>query len=116
MYAEGKPHKEISSKTGYTKTYIPKLGKKYLDGGLSAIVDNHYKGNHRLLSFAEESEVLAPFMEKAEAGQIIEVNEIKLAYEKAIGRELNSNGHIYEVLKRHKLRKIMPIQVCILSA
>lgn len=108
LHGAGKKHKEIAVKTGFVSTYIGELVKKYLTGGLSAVTGNHYKGNRRLLSIEEEAKLLEPFMEKARLGQLIEVSEIKVAYEQAIGRELNSNGHIYQVLKRHNLRKVMP--------
>ena len=76
--------------------------------GLAYITGNNDAGNHRLLSIEEEVALLRPFMEKAEKGQILEVSEITKAYEEAIGRELNRSSHIYQVLKRHGMRKVMP--------
>lgn len=108
LRGEGKEYKEISKETGFVASYVGKLVKKYVERGIESITGNHYKGNHRLLSIEEERKLLEPFMEQAKAGQLIEVSEIKTAYEKAIGRELNSNGHIYQVLKRHNIRKVMP--------
>jgi transposase len=82
---------------------------EYCNKGLSAIIDNHYAGNRRNLSWAEEEELLKPFKEKAAAGQIVEISEIKQAYEEATGKSLeNDHGQIYRVLKRHGWRKVMP--------
>jgi transposase len=109
LHAEGKKCIEIAAKTDFAKSYISELVSKYCKFGLSAIVESHYGGNHRNLSFAEEEEMLQPFRKAAEAGQIVEVSEIKRAYEKRIGRSLDrEHGQIYYVLKRHDWRKIMP--------
>jgi len=109
LHAEGEDRSRIAEKTDFAKTYISELVSKYCNNGLSAIVENNYHGNHRNLSIAEEEAVLAPFKKAAASGQIIEVSEIKRAYEEAIGRSLeNSHGQIYNVLERHDWRKIMP--------
>ena len=61
------------------------------------------------MSYEEEEALLEPYRKSAEAGQIVEVSEIKRAYEEAIGRSLeNNHGQIYNVLKRHGWRKVMP--------
>lgn len=108
LHGEKVARKEIAQQTGFYPDYIGKLVKKYLLNGLSAVAENHYTGNRRLLSFEEEVELLDKFMKESEAGKLVDVSEVKIAYEKAIGRELNSNGHIYQVLKRHGFRKVMP--------
>jgi len=109
LHAEGKKREEIAEQTGFVKTYISELVSKYCNKGIGAVVENHYPGNHRNLSFAEEERLLEPFKEAAGAGRIVEVNEIKRAYEEAIGRSLeNHHGQIYNVLQRHGWRKVMP--------
>jgi len=108
LHGEGLKHKDISEKTGFVPSYVGELVKKYLSKGITAVAGNNYQGNHRLLSIEEEAAILEKFMDKATAGQLIEVSEIQAEYEKAIGRELNSKGHIYTVLKRHNIRKVMP--------
>ena len=108
LHSEGMRHEKIAEQTEFAKTYISELVCKYCTKGLSTIVDNHYQGNHRNLSFAEEEAFLATFKKAAETGQIVEVSTIKAAYEEKIGRTVNSNGLIYELLKRHGWRKIMP--------
>ena len=109
MHAEGKKRAEIAEKTGYVKSYISELVSKYCNKGISAIVENHYQGNHRNLSFSEEESFLEPFMKGAAAGQLIEVSAIKSAYEEKTGRSLESNrGQIYRVLARHGWRKVIP--------
>ncbi len=109
LHAKGKKHEEIAKETGFAKTYIGELVSKYCKSGISVIIENHYGGNHRNLSFAQEEALLERFKKAAESGQIVEVSEIKRAYEQAIGRSLdNERGQIYYVLRRHGWRKIMP--------
>jgi transposase len=110
LHAQGEKRPAIATKTGFVESYISELVSKYCNKGLSAIAENNYPGNHRNLSFTEEEALLAPFKKKAEAGEIVEVSEIKLAYEKATGKSFgdNNRGQIYRVLQRHGWRKIMP--------
>ena len=108
LRAEGKTLTEIGTICGYNPAYISNIIASYCNGGLDAIVGNHYKANRRNMSFEEEAELLEPFLQKAEAGQIVEVSEILAAYEEKLGRPINSHGQIYNVLKRHGWRKIMP--------
>ena len=109
MHANGKGRTEISQQTGYSVTHISKIVAKYVDHGMSSVASNNYKGNRRNMSVEGESILLEKFKEKAEAGQIVEVSEIKKAYEEAIGRSLESSrGQIYRVLERHNWRKVMP--------
>lgn len=109
LHAEGKKRKEIAEQTGFAQTYVSELVSRYCNNGLSAIIENHYPGNHRNLSIAQEEALLEPFRKAAQAGQIVEIGEIKRAYEEATGRSLeNHHGQIYNVLHRHGWRKVMP--------
>lgn len=107
LRADGKSLSEIMSATEYSRSYINQLIAEYCQRGLSAIVDNHYSGNRRNMSIAEEAEILETFRQRAEAGEIVDTREIKLAYEKKVGHPIGS-GQIYYVLRRHNWRKIMP--------
>jgi transposase len=108
LHAEGKKRKEIAKETGFAISYISELVSKYVHGGIEAMTENKQTGNHRNLSYAEEEALLEPFLKAAEAGQIVEVSEIKKAYEEKLSREVNSRGQIYYVLKQHGWRKVMP--------
>lgn len=107
MRAEGKSRKEAAEKTGYKYTYITALTSKYMNNGIEAIVENHYKGNCRNMEYEKETEILEQFKKASEAGQVIEVSAIKEAYDKEIGRE-TAKSQIYKVLHRHNWRKVMP--------
>ena len=107
MRAEGKSLEEISEKTGYHISTASKLIARYMRDGISAIAENHYKGNRRNMSFEEEAAILAPFIERAERGEMVDIKEIAVAYQKAVPHEV-SDTQIYYVLHRHGWRKIMP--------
>lgn len=107
MRAEGKSLEEISEKTGYHISTASKLIARYMRDGISAIAENHYKGNRRNMSFEEEAAILTPFIERAERGELVDIKEIAAAYQKAVPHKI-SDTQIYYVLHRHGWRKIMP--------
>ena len=55
----------------------------------------------------QRKEILSRFDEESMNGEIVEIKDIKQAFEKEIGQETRT-GYIYEVLKRHGWRKVMP--------
>jgi len=107
LRASGKSAKEISAIIGFHPGYISQLMAKYRDGGIKAITGNHYGGNRRNKSVEEEAKLLEPFRQRATQGQLIEISEIKAAYEKAVGHTIGGS-QIYYVLRRHGWRKVMP--------
>lgn len=107
LRAEGKQSKEIAKEIGISAPYISQLSAKYFKGGIEAISGNHYGGNRRNMSYEEEEAILKPFYEKAERGQIVEISEIKAAYQEKVDHKI-SEVQIYRVLHRHGWRKIMP--------
>ena len=107
LRAEEKTIKEIGEICGYHPIYVSKLVSVYCNQGLGAIVDNHYSGNRRNMSFAEEEAFLSEYKELAAQGQVIEVGAIKAAYEAKVGHTIGGS-QIYLVLARHGWRKVMP--------
>jgi len=107
LQASGKSAREISAITGFHPAYVSQLMAKYRDGGIEAITGNHYGGNRRNMSVEEEAKLLEPFRQRASQGQLIEISEIKAAYEKAVGHTIGGS-QIYYVLRRHGWHKVMP--------
>ena len=107
LRAAGKSAGEVSAATGFHKAYISQLTAKYRKGGIEAISGNHYGGNRRNMSAAEEAALLEPYQAEAEAGQIVEVSKIKAQYEEAVGHSIGGS-QIYYVLQRNGWRKVMP--------
>ena len=107
MRALGQSAEEVGRTCEYHPSYITTLVAKYRNGGLAAITESHYRGNRRNMSIEEEAAILEPFRKRAEAGMLVEVSEIKAAYQKEVDHPI-SEAQIYYVLHRHGWRKIMP--------
>ena len=107
LRAKGASAEDAAAAAGFHAAYISQLVAKYRDNGLEAISGNHYGGNRRNMSVEEEAAILAPFKERAEKGELVEVSEIAKAYQAAVDHPV-SNGQIYFVLHRHGWRKVMP--------
>ena len=107
MRAKGNKLAEIAQATGYSFSNITKLVRTYREGGVAAIAENHYGGKHRNMSYEEEAALLKPFEKEAEAGRMVEISEIKAAYQEAVGHSVET-AQIYYVLHGHKWRKVMP--------
>lgn len=97
----------VAEKTKFCKQYITDLTANYQQNGLSAITENHYCGNRRNMSLAEEKAFLETFIEQSEKGQVTEVSAIKAAYEEKVGHTIGGS-QIYYLLARHGFRKVMP--------
>ncbi len=104
---EGKSNLEISEKLDLSTDRISHLVSEYKRDGLEEFVRIKYVGNHRNMSYEEEEEILKRFEEKADAGQMITVKEIKAAFDEKLGRD-TGRGYIYMLLARHGWRKIKP--------
>ena len=62
---------------------------------------------HENMTLAEEKDLLAHFAKTAGAGEMLNIQDLKVAYEKAIGHA-TSNSTVYKLLHRHGWRKLMP--------
>ena len=86
LRAEGKRSKEIAKVVGISAPYVSQLAAKYFAGGIEAIAGNHYGGNRRNMSVEEEVQILQPFYEGAQKGDIIEISEIKGSSLEPVGK------------------------------
>ena len=59
------------------------------------------------MTLAEEKVLLDRFAKAAGAGEVLNIHDLKAAYEKAIGHP-TSNSTVYNLLDRHDWRKLMP--------
>lgn len=103
----GVSQKEISEKTGFHRSYVCSLIKKYSEKGIQSVIESHYGGNRRNMSLDEEAEFLEQFNKKAEQGQMLDIHEIEEAYREKVGHSIG-HAQVYRVLHRHGWRKIMP--------
>lgn len=107
LRGEGKTNQEIAEKLDTSPKVVSRWVSAYINKGIESLYDKRKGGNHRNMSYEEEEEFLSQFKKAAEKGQIVEVREIKKAYESKVGHEIGS-GHIYYILARHGWRKVMP--------
>lgn len=59
------------------------------------------------MSIEKEAGLLEQFRKKTEAGQVVELAEIKASYEAAVGHRIG-NAQIYRVLHQYNWRKMIP--------
>lgn len=107
LRGEGKNNKEISETVEASTDMVSRWVSLYIKGGVEALLPKKKTGRPRNLSFEEELKLLAQFYESAEKGQMIEVSEIKSAYENKVGHSIGGS-QIYYVLQRHGWRKVIP--------
>ena len=105
---EGYGNAEIAKITKYSKSRVSKLSSIYAKEGIRYFEEEQRKGgNRRNITNEEERKLLEEFEEAAKKGHVITVGEIKAAYDEKCGHESGS-GTIYQVMARHKWRKVMP--------
>src|SRR3982074_1622062 len=77
-------------------------------GGIKALKPRPSGGRKREnMTLKEEKALLVRFAKAAGAGEMLNIHDLKAAYEKAIGHE-TSKSTIYNLLARHGWRKLMP--------
>lgn len=107
LRGEGKKNKEIAALLETSTDVISQWVCAFVAGGVEALLPKPKPGRRPQMSYAEEAEMLSAYKEQAAAGQIIEISEIKSAYESRVGHIIGGS-QIYYVLRRHGWRKVMP--------
>lgn len=102
------PAKEIARHVGVSKDTVYVWMSKYNRFGFEALLGPG-KGGRRRENMTKEQEVafLKPFVERASAGQIATVGEIRQAMEEYLGRSVH-HSVVYRFLKRNDWRKVKP--------
>jgi transposase len=100
--------KRISEMTGYNQRTVRRIQSAYLAEGEKSLALKKKGGRYREnMSIEEEKEFLAPFLEQAKKGGILEVGKVHRAYAEKLGREVKKSV-VYALLHRHGWRKIAP--------
>ena len=104
----GMPQPAIAEAMGVSLSTVNRAHMAYDHGGLKALKSKPSGGRKREnMTFTEEKALLARFANAAGAGEMLNIHDLKAAYEKAIRHE-TSNSTIYNLLARHGWRKLMP--------
>lgn len=108
LLGEGMKPKDIAEKLDADRRQISRWASQFCNGGgINGLIPKVGGRNRENMSFEEETALLEQFKVKAEKGQLVEISEIKEAYDKAIGHKSGS-GQIYRILRRHGWHKVMP--------
>jgi transposase len=93
---------------GVSLSTVNRAHMAYDHGGLEALKPRPSGGRKREnMTLEDEKALLARFAKAAGAGEMLNIHDLKAAYEKAIGHE-TSKSTIYNLLARHGWRKLMP--------
>jgi transposase len=94
--------------TGYNPRTVRRIQSAYLAEGEKALALKKKGGRYREnMSLEEEKKFLAPFLDKAKKGGILEIGKVHRAYAEKLGREIKKSV-VYALLHRHGWRKIAP--------
>jgi len=98
----------IAQAMGVSLSTVNRAHMSYDGGGIKALKSKPCGGRQREnMTVAQEKALLARFAKAAGAGEMLNIQDLKADYEKAIGHE-TSNSTIYNLLARHGWRKLMP--------
>jgi len=98
----------IAEAMGVSLSTVNRAHMAYDHGGLKALQSKPSGGRMREnMTLAGEKTLLARFSKAAGAGEMLNIHDLKAAYEKAIGHR-TSHSTIYNVLARHGWRKLVP--------
>jgi transposase len=98
----------IAEAMGVSLSTVNRAHMAYDHGGVKALRRKPSGGRKREnMTLAEEKALLTRFAKAAGAGELLNIHDLKAAYEKAIGHE-TSNSTVYNLLARHGWRKLMP--------
>ena len=99
---------QIAELLGWSTATVHVLHSRWSKEG-DAIFDLRGRGgrHNQHLSPEQERQLLAPFVERAEAGGMLTVAEIQRAYQAQLGKEV-APSTVYRLLDRHGWRKVVP--------
>src|ERR1700674_4569972 len=98
----------IAAAMGVSLSTVNRAHMAYDDGGIKALKPRVNGGRKREnMTVAEEKTLLARFATAAGAGELLNIHDLKTAYERAIGHP-TSDSTVYNLLHRHGWRKLMP--------
>src|SRR5499425_2670256 len=98
----------IAAAMGVSLSTVNRAHMAYDRGGIKALKPKPIGGRQREnMTLSGEKALLACFAKAAGAGEMLNVHDLKAAYEQAIGHR-TSNSTIYNLLARHGWRKLMP--------
>ena len=109
LRGEGKDNAAAAEITKYHIKRVSQLVSLYCNRGLEALLgDGRKGGNNRVMNEEEADAFLKQFEEQAQKGQVVTVEEMAIAYNKATGKTRKSRSSVYYFLHRNGWRMVMP--------
>lgn len=104
----GSSASEIAQLLGWSTATVHVMHSRWAKHG-EAIFDVRARGgrHHQHLTPEQEQQLLAPFVQRAQAGGMLTVAELQQAYRQRVGKEV-ARSTIYRLLDRHGWRKVVP--------
>jgi len=98
----------IAAAMGVSLSTVNRAHMAFDRGGIKALKPKPIGGRQREnMTLSEEEALLVRFGQAAGAGEMLNIHDLKAAYEQAIGHP-TSNSTVYNLLARHGWRKLMP--------
>ena len=98
----------IATAMGVSLSTVNRAHMAYDHGGIKALKPKpNGDRRHENMTLAQERALLARFAKRAGAGEMLNIDDLKAAYEEAIGHA-TSESTVYNLLHRHDWRKLMP--------
>ena len=105
---QGLAQPAIAEAMGVSLSTVNRAHMDYDRGGIKALKPKPSGGRQREnMTLAAEKTLLAGFANAAGAGEMLNIHDLKHAYEQAIGHP-TSNSTVYNLLARHGWRKLVP--------
>jgi transposase len=99
---------QIAQALGWQAQSVRQLPSDYFRHGEAVLADKPKGGRrHENLTVEQERQLLAPFLERAQAGGVLVVAPVQAAYEQAVGRPVHASV-VYRAWHRHGWRKVTP--------
>ena len=104
----GMTQSAIAAAMGVSLSTVNRAHMAFDRGGIKALKPKPIGGRQREnMTLSEEEALLVRFGQAAGAGEMLNIHDLKAAYEQAIGHP-TSNSTVYNLLARHGWRKLMP--------
>jgi transposase len=97
----------IAEAMGVSLSTVNRAHMAYDEGGIKLKPKPRGGRKRENMTVAEEKALLARFAKAAGAGEMLNIHDLKRAYERQIGHKTSSST-VYDLLGRHGWRKLMP--------
>jgi|SRR5579872_91796 len=101
--------KQIATAIGWTAASVRRVQARFAKEGVECFVRKPTGGRKRAnISLERETHILAKFARQARRGGMLDVQQIKRAYELSVAKTV-SRSTIYRLIERHGLKRFLPL-------